>query len=48
MGSLEGHLSYDVKPRLWLSLDSNFWYGGRTSVSGVENPQTLQENSRME
>ena len=23
--SLEGHLSYDVKPRLWLSLDGNFW-----------------------
>ena len=47
MGSLEGHLSYDVKPRLWFSLDSNFWYGGRTSVNGVQNPQTLQENSRI-
>ena len=47
IGALEGHLSYDVKERLWFSLDSNFWYGGRTSVNGVANPQTLQENSRI-
>jgi hypothetical protein len=47
IASLEGHLSYDVKPRFWISLDSNFWYGGRTSLNGVENPQTLQENSRI-
>ncbi|HTT20324.1 MAG TPA: transporter [Candidatus Sulfotelmatobacter sp.] len=47
IGSLEGHLSYDLKPRLWLSLDSNFWYGGRTTVNGVENTKTLQKNSRI-
>lgn len=47
IGALEGHLSYDLKPRLWLSLDSNFWYGGRASLNGVQNPQTLQENSRI-
>ena len=45
--ALEGHLSYDVKPRLWVSLDANFWYGGRTSLNGVENPVTLQQNSRL-
>jgi hypothetical protein len=44
---LEGHLSYDFKPRLWVSLDGNFWYGGRTSLNGIENPATLQKNSRM-
>jgi hypothetical protein len=43
----EGHLSYDVKPRLWASLDGNFWYGGRASLNGVENPSTLQKNSRI-
>lgn len=43
----EGHLSYDVKPRLWASLDGNFWYGGRTSLNGVENQSTLQKNSRI-
>lgn len=45
--ALEGHLSYDVKPRLWISLDSNFWHGGRTSLNGVQNPDTLLENSRI-
>jgi hypothetical protein len=47
IGALEGHLSYDVKPRLWLSLDGNFWYGGATSLNGVENPLTRQSNSRI-
>lgn len=43
----ELHLSYDVRPRLWASLDGNFWYGGRTSLEGVENPRTLQQSSRV-
>jgi hypothetical protein len=45
--AFEGHLSYDVKPRLWVSLDGNFWVGGRTSLNGVENPVTLQKSSRL-
>jgi hypothetical protein len=45
--ALETHLSYDVKPRLWISLDGNFWYGGRTSVNGILNPNTVQSNSRI-
>ena len=44
---VEAHLSYDFKPRLWVSLDGNFWYGGRSSVNGVENRATLQKNSRV-
>ncbi len=49
VGAFEGHLSYDVKhnPRLWVSFDGNFWFGGRTSLNGVENPLTLQKNSRL-
>ena len=46
-GAFEGHLSYDVKPRFWASLDGNFWFGGRTSVNGRENINTLQRNSRV-
>jgi hypothetical protein len=46
-GSFEGHLSYDVKPRLWVSLDGNFWFGGTSSLNGVANPVTLQRNSRV-
>ena len=45
--AFEGHLSYDVKPRLWTSLDANFWVGGKSSLNGVENPSTLQRNSRI-
>ena len=47
IGSIEGHLSYDFKPRLWLSLDGNFWYGGTTSLSGIENLATRQTSSRI-
>jgi hypothetical protein len=47
IGALEGHLSYDFKPRLWASLDGNFWFGGKTSVDGVQNPLTQQANSRI-
>ena len=47
IGAFEGHFSYDVKPRMWASLDGNFWFGGRTTLNGVENPRTLQKNSRI-
>lgn len=47
IGSFEGHLSYDVKPRLWFSLDGNFWFGGLTSLNGIENPNTRQTSSRI-
>ena len=47
MGVVEAHLSYDVTPRLWVSVDGNYWYGGATSLNGVETPTTLQANSRL-
>ena len=47
IAAFETHVSYDLKPRLWVSLDGNFWYGGRTSLNGVENPATLQKSSRI-
>jgi len=47
VGSFEGHLSYDFKPRLWISLDGNFWSGGETSLNGVRSSATLQRNSRV-
>jgi hypothetical protein len=47
IGAFETHLSYDFKPRLWVSLDGNFWVGGSTSVAGVENPLTKDRNSRL-
>jgi hypothetical protein len=47
IAAFETHLSYDFRPRLWVSLDANFWSGGRTSLNGVENPATLQKASRI-
>jgi hypothetical protein len=47
MGAVETHLSYDVKPRMWVSIDGNYWYGGETSLNGVATPTTLQANSRL-
>ena len=45
--AFEAHLSYDVRPRLWVSLDANYWVGGETSVNGVSNPATGQKSSRV-
>ena len=47
VGSFEGHLSYDVKPRLWVSLDGDFWHGGSTSLNGIANNNTVQTSSRI-
>jgi hypothetical protein len=47
IGAIEMHLSYDFKPRLWASVDGNFWYGGETTVNGVYKVGTLQSNSRI-
>jgi hypothetical protein len=47
IGAFEAHLSYDVKPRLWVSLDANTWFGGCTGLNGVENPQTFQTSSLL-
>jgi hypothetical protein len=47
IGALEGHLSYDFKPRLWVSLDGNFWWGGIVSLNGIQNLQTKQTGSRL-
>jgi hypothetical protein len=47
MGSFEGHFSYDVRPRLWTSLDANFWFGGASAINGKSNPLTSNRNSRV-
>jgi len=47
LGALEGHLSYDIRNRLWVSADGNYWYGGAVSLNGVRSAGTLQANSRI-
>jgi hypothetical protein len=46
MTAFETHLGYYLRPRLWASLDGNFWIGGRSAVNGVEK-QDLQTSSRV-
>jgi len=47
IAAVETHLSRDFKPRLWVSLDGNFWHGGQNSINGVEKNLTVQSNSRV-
>ncbi len=54
IGSLEGHLSYDIpklkgfrRARLWASLDGNYWWGGITAVNSIRNLETKQTSSRI-
>lgn len=46
IGSFQGHISYNFKNRMWVSLDANYYTGGRTSVNGTEKFD-LQRNSRV-
>jgi hypothetical protein len=45
--AFETHLSYDIKPRYWFSVDGNFWVGGRVTLNDVLNINSMQTNSRV-
>ena len=42
----EFHAGYYLKPRLWASLDANFWAFGRSSINGIDK-QDRQADSRL-
>ncbi len=44
--TLQGHVSYAFRPRLWMAGDATFYTGGRTTVDGVAKAD-LQRNSRF-
>jgi hypothetical protein len=44
--ALQGHLSYTVRPQLWLAFDGTWYSGGTTTVDQVRNAD-LQRNSRV-
>jgi hypothetical protein len=46
MPALESHLGYYVRPRLWASLDANFWGGGGSTINGIGKPDS-QRASRL-
>lgn len=35
LGSLQGHVSYTVRPRLWVAFDTTYYAGGVTHLAGV-------------
>lgn len=47
IGSFEGHLSRDFGNGNWVSLDGNYWWGGVTSLAGIQNLATQQAGSRI-
>ena len=46
IGSFQAHLSYDITQKIWISLDANYFTGGRTTLAG-ELKDDLQRNSRI-
>jgi hypothetical protein len=46
LATLQAHVSYNFRPRLWLAGDATFYTGGRTTVDGVEKAD-LQRNTRL-
>ena len=44
--TVQGHVSYTIRPRLWLAVDSTYYFGGRSTVGGVLKADR-QENSRL-
>jgi hypothetical protein len=46
LATLQGHLSYNFRPRLWLAGDATFYTGGTTTVDGVRKAD-LQRNTRL-
>ncbi len=46
MPTVQGHASYTFRPRLWLALDSTYYFGGETSANGV-SAGDRKENSRV-
>ena len=46
VGSLQGHVCYNFKKGVWAALDGTYYWGGHTTVDGVEG-NDLQKNTRM-
>ncbi|HEY6123381.1 MAG TPA: transporter, partial [Steroidobacteraceae bacterium] len=44
--TIQGHVSYTIRPRLWIALDSTYYFGGQSTVDGVLKADR-KENSRL-
>ena len=46
IGSLQGHVEYNFKRGIWAAVDGTFYWGGSTTIDGV-NGNDLQKNTRL-
>jgi hypothetical protein len=44
--ALQGHVSYTIRPRLWVAFNATWYSGGTTRIDGVDKAN-LQRNSRV-
>jgi hypothetical protein len=44
--AFQGHVSYNIKPLLWVAFDCTFYSGGQSSIDGIESDDR-QSNSRI-
>jgi len=46
IGSVQGHINYNFRGGIWAALDGTIYWGGKTTIGGVEG-DNLQQNSRL-
>ncbi len=46
VGTIQAHVSYNFRPRLWVAADYTYYWGGKSTVNGVRNADLLA-NSRV-
>lgn len=46
MGAFQAHISYNIRPRLWVALNTTFYAGGKSSVNDVYNDDRVA-NTRL-
>ena len=46
IGSLQGHVNYTFKRGIWAAVDGTYYWGGSTTIDGVEG-NNLQKNTRL-
>lgn len=46
MPTVQAHVSYTIRPRAWIALDSTYYFGGETSANGIDAGDR-KENSRV-
>lgn len=46
VASVQAHVSYTFRPRLWIAADATYYQGGQTTLDGIA-AANLQENTRV-